>query len=114
MFDRAICLLVLALFVSNTIYGLASPFLPTVMDEKEISSVWTGIIFSAYAIASVLTSLVVGKTLDSVGHSRVMFLGCLLMATCITAFGFIEDFDKAEYVISISIALRVGQGKSTR
>ena len=111
MFDRSICLLVLALFVSNTIYGLASPFLPTVMDEKNISSVWTGVIFSAFAIASILSSLLIGKTLDKIGHNRVIMLGCLLMAGCIAAFGFIDDLEKAEYVIPISIALRVGQGK---
>ena len=113
MFDRSICLLVLALFVSNTIYGLASPFLPTVMEEKNISSVWTGVIFSAFAMASILSSLLIGKTLDKIGHNRVIMFGCLLMAGCIAAFGFIDDLEKAEYVIPISIALRVGQGKSS-
>ena len=111
MFDRSLYLLVLALFVSNTIYGLASPFLPTVMEDKNISSVWTGVIFAAFAVASTFTSLVVGKILDRIGHNRVIMFGCLLMAVCITAFGFIEDLNQAEYVIILSILLRLGQGK---
>ena len=111
MFVCSIYIVVLAIFVSNTIYGLASPFLPTVLEEKNISSIWTGIIFSAMAISASITSLFVGKILDRISHNKVITFGCVLMAVCIASFGFIERMNQAEYVIMLSIALRIGQGK---
>ena len=90
MIDRSIGLLLLVIFVSNTIYGLASPFLPTVLEEKEIDSVWTGIIFAAYAVASIFASLAAGKLLDKIGHNKILCAGCALMAGSIACFGLIE------------------------
>ena len=108
MLDCSIYILVLAIFVSNTIYGLASPFLPTVLEEKQISSIWTGVIFAAFAISSSITSLLVGKILDSIGHNKVIMFGCILMAICIASFGLIEQIDQGKYVILLSIVLRIG------
>ena len=107
MFDRSIGLLLLAIFVSNTIYGLASPFLPTVLEEKEIAPTWTGIIFAAFAVASTAASLLTGKILDKISHNKVIMFGCILMSASITAFGMIEQIVQDQYVISISIFLRL-------
>ena len=63
------------------------------------------------AISASITSLFVGKILDKISHNKVITFGCILMAISIASFGFIERMDKAEYVIMLSIALRVGQGK---
>ena len=90
MFDRSIALLLLAIFVSNTIYGLASPFLPTVLEEKQIAPTWTGIIFAAFAVASTFAALLTGSILDKIGHNKIICFGCVLMSGSIAAFGMIE------------------------
>jgi len=111
MVDCALVLLLVTLFVANTIYGLASPFLPTVLEDKEISSVWTGIIFASYAVASTFTSIITGMVLEKYGHNRIIMLGAFLMAAAIASFGFIEDLDAKKSVISLAIGLRMLQGK---
>ena len=91
--DRYILLLLSCTFVANTIYGLASPFLPNVLENKEVSSVWTGVIFSAYAIAATIVSILTGSILDKIGHKKVITIGAFLMSCSIVAFGFIEDIE---------------------
>ena len=93
MLDRSILLILFCTFISNTIYGLASPFLPTVLELKDVSSVWTGVIFSAYAIAATIVSILTGLILDKIGHNKVFMFGAFLMSGSIIAFGFIEDID---------------------
>jgi hypothetical protein len=51
MFDKSIFMLMATLFMTNTIYGLASPFLPTRLEEAGVNPAWTGLIFAMYAIA---------------------------------------------------------------
>ena len=104
--------LLLVIFISNTIYGIASPFLPKEFEAKNISSTMTGVIFSSYAVASVFVSLIVGKYIDSIGHGLAIFLGSLLMSACIICFGFIDRIDDTLHVILISVAIRLGQGSA--
>ena len=100
-------------FVSNISYGLASPFLPTVLDDKGISSVWTGIIFASYAVASTIASLVVGSFLEKIGHKASITIGSILMGVSVVAFGTISDIPDKVTVIALSILLRIGQGIAT-
>ena len=111
MFDFALLIVLVAPLGSNIIYGLASPFLPTVLEEKDINNVWTGIIFAAYAVSATFTSIITGKVIGKFGHNRIMTLGAFLMAGAIASFGFIEEIDEAEYVIILSVCLRLLQGK---
>ena len=112
MFNTSIVLVLISQFFSATMYGLASPFLPTVFEEKDIPSVWTGVIFSIYAVAMMIISLFVGKILDKVSHKSIITSGCFLMGVSVAGFGFIERFDTT-YCIALSIILRIGQGKFT-
>jgi len=112
MFDSSIVLVLVSQFFCATMYGLASPFLPTVFEEKDIATIWTGFIFAVYAIAMMGSSLVVGKILDKYSHRIIIVLGCLLMAISVACFGLIERLE-AVYVIAISIVLRIGSGKFT-
>ena len=109
-FDRAICLILLSSLLSATIYGLASPFLPQTLEEKSVDTVWTGIIFSSMAVATILTSLFCGRIIDRIGHNRVIFFGCILMAGSIASFGLIEGMSNKRYIIGLAIVLRVCQG----
>ena len=101
-------MILLVLFVSNTIYGLASPFLPNELEEKGIAPVWTGIIFSSYAVATIFVSILTGLLLEKVGHNKIITFGSLLMSASITCFGFIAELNDKLEIIVISIALRVG------
>lgn len=98
------------LFVSFLIYGLASPFLPQVFRDKEIESVWTGVIFAVFSIASTFSSLLIGKFLDSIGHRNVLITATIQMAVSISLSGLIQNLEQELFVL-VSIILRVAQGK---
>ena len=104
--DKALVLLLTITFIQNTIYGLASPFMPVVLQEKGISSGMTGVIFAVYAVASVLSSIVIGMYMDQVGHRCVIIFGTLLMAISIASFGLIEDMTDYAIVLAIAITSR--------
>lgn len=52
---------------SNSVYGLAAPFLPILFADKYIDSIWVGLIFSVYSLSVALTSPFIGKIVDTVG-----------------------------------------------
>ena len=110
MTDPSFYLLLTAIFLANTIYGLASPFLPTVLDNKDVSSIWTGIIFASYAFAATIVSILTGKILEKAGHKNVITIGAFLMCAAIVSFGFVDDIDDKTLLISICVLLRICQG----
>lgn len=109
--DWSLLVILLTTFLSNTIYGLASPFLPTLLEEVGVASLWTGIIFASYAVAMSIVSPIVGKVLNKVSHSKVMAMGCFLMALSCASFGFVKYVDGKKWIITSAIALRILQGK---
>ena len=111
MCDSQLLIVLLTIFFSNTIYGLAAPFLPTVMEERGVDTTWTGLIFAMYAIAVILVSLVAGKTIDYFGHSRIIAFGSLLMAASIVGFGMVDKLHSQGLLIGVSLLLRALQGK---
>ena len=111
MCDFTLVLLLVTIFFGNMMYSLASPFLPEVLEEKGITSVWTGIIFAVYAVAKTFTNIITGKVIGKFGHKRIMMVGAFIMAAAIASFGFIEGMDAKEYIIISSIGLRLLQGK---
>ena len=66
----------------------------------------TGVIFAVYAVASVLSSIVIGMYMDQVGHRCVIIFGTLLMAISIASFGLIEDMTDYAIVLAIAITSR--------
>ena len=84
--DKSTLLLLVLLGISNTEYSLPSPFLPDQLKEKGVES-WTGLIFSVYAITSVITSLFVGKLLNKIRHRKMITAGSSLLAFSIIGFG---------------------------
>ena len=112
MADKAKLIICTILFLSNTIYGLASPFLPTILDDLGIEALMTGIIFGAYAIAAAIVSPIVGLIIDKCGHAKMLCLGTILMSISCTSFGlaaYLEGNNTA--IIIVAICLRVLQGK---
>ena len=109
----SVYILILTLFCTNIIYGLASPFLPAELEAKGISSGLTGLIFAIYAIASVLSALVAGMFVDRIGHRWIIMCGVLLMATAISGFGLIEDMTDPNYILALALILRYLQGTAS-
>ena len=75
MFDRTILCILVILFISNNIYGLAGAFLPTLAEDLGIPSSWTGLIFATYSIAMTITSFIVGDVVDKIGHGSIIATG---------------------------------------
>ena len=111
MVDSSILIILSVLFLSNTIYGLASPFLPQLLEDKGIEPIWTGLIFSSYSITMVILSPVVGATVDRVGHRWMIVVGVILMSASISSFGLVKYVTTNPVIIAASIVLRVFQGK---
>ena len=98
--------LLCALLLSNMTYGLAAPFLPKLLQDKGIESTSTGLILATYAVARIVASLIAGKIIDSMSHSKVLALGSGLMAISIGAFGFATDLQSNGSIITLCIVLR--------
>ena len=73
----------------------------------------TGVIFAVYAVASVMSSLVIGMYMDQIGHRCVILFGTLLMAVSIASFGVIEDLTDYTMVLSIAITSRCFEGAAS-
>ena len=112
MLDRTVSCILVILFLSNSIYGLASAFLPTLASDLGIASSWTGLIFATYSIAMTIVSFIVGNIVDRVGHSVIIAAGAQLMAYSTAAFGLLVYIDKDHnwLVILSAIILRFLQG----
>ena len=104
--DKTISLLLTIIFIANTIYGLAAPFLPVELEAKGISTSMTGVIFAIHAVASVLASMVSGIYIDLVGHRCLLMFGVLLMSASIACFGVIESLTDKTAILVLSMALR--------
>ena len=108
MFDKSIFLILAMLGITNTIYGLASPFLPTLLNEAGIEETWTGLIFSMYAVASITTSLFVGKLINRIGHRIMITAGATLMALSIIGFGAVHHVTDKLMIVLLFNLLRIG------
>ena len=83
MLDHNLGIILVIALISNTIYGLAAPFLPKLLENKGIASSWNGVIFAVNSISMVVVTLIAGQIVDSIGLSRLMSYGSLLMAVSI-------------------------------
>ena len=111
MWDKSLALILLNSFFTNTIYGLASPFLPALLEEAGVDSVMTGLIFASYAIAVTIVSPIVGMQLSNFEQRKIMSFGCILMAISCASFGRVEYTTDTTIVVAFAIGLRLLQGK---
>ena len=109
--DRHYVIILVTAFLINTMYGLAAPFLPALLEDAGVASSWTGLIFGIYPISGVFCSLITGKCVDKVGHNKVMSLGAVVMTLSIFSFAAAIEFSKPSIVIAYSLLLRIVQGK---
>ena len=110
MVDLSLTGIVLIVFLANTIYGLASPFLPPLLEERGIDTSWTGLIFASYAIGVTLSAPIVGTVIEKFGHRKIMATGVLLMAACCGTISMAKYLDSNGAIIGAGVALRFFQG----
>lgn len=82
-------LVISILFVDELLYSLIIPLVPYFTEELHISSSMTGILFSSYPIAAVLTTPFFGMLADRIGRRKPILIGLviLVIATLLFAFG---------------------------
>ena len=97
----------------NSVYSLASLFLPTVFKEKDIPGFWVGLVFAMYSIAALIVSPVIGKLIHKLGSSNVIAFGLVLMGISIIPIGFLPKIENDNWTIAIGILLRVMQGTAS-
>ena len=91
---------------TNSVYSLASLFLPTVFKEKSIPGFWVGLVFSMYSIAVVLVSPFIGTALSKVGFANLIAIGLVLMGISIIPVGFLKEIENDSWTLVLGILLR--------
>ena len=116
MLDYNMVVITLTTLLANTSYGLTAPILPQYLEDRGVASSWTGFIWASFSTAVILVSLIAGSIVDRVGHSKLMSIGAILMATAIAAHStapfFDDSIEDSKYVLlGMIIFLNIIQGK---
>ena len=82
-----------ASLLASSAYALIAPFFPLELEDKGVSDANIGYIFSIYSVAVILFSPFVGRYLEIVGFSTMLFGGLALMGVCFITFGIIDRLD---------------------
>lgn len=104
--------LVLFNFLSLTTYGIPFAFYPSLSLSKGVSSTITGIIFAMFPFGSLISSMVVGKTLHMFKKKYCLIISQILVAFSFMFLGlgyYVEDQSK---FILLGIFSRTMQGLS--
>ena len=105
-FDATQCILYTVIICTNSVYSLASLFLPKVFEDKEIEGFYVGIVFSMYSIASVIISPVIGKIIIKVGFANLVAIGLVTMGISIAPIGYLKDIESNNSSLMLAIVLR--------
>ena len=106
-------ILYIVIIFSNSVYGLAAPFLPLIFAKKNMSGAWVGLIFAIFSISQILVSPFVGVIVNRVGQTNLITLGLVFMGLAIVLLGFLEDIQSQSTVIACSLILRAVQGAAS-
>ena len=106
MCDVLQLILFLIIICSNSVYALASLFLPIVFNEKNVPGFWVGLVFSMYSIMVVLVSPVIGKIVTRVGFANLIAFGLICMGISIIPIGFLVEIENDYATIALGIVLR--------
>ena len=98
---------------TNSVYALASLFLPHVLESKNIPGFWVGLIFAMYAIAVVLTSPIIGKALNKTSFANLIAIGLVAMSCSIVPIGFLMEITNDNITLGVCLFLRALQGTAS-
>ena len=113
MCDVLQLILLLIIMCSNSVYALASLFLPIVFDDKAVPGFWVGMVFSMYSIMVVVMSPIIGKIVSRVGFANLIAFGLICMGISIIPIGYLVEIENDYYTIALGIVLRTLQGAAS-
>ena len=104
--DATLMLLCMIVVCTNSVYALASLFLPIVFKEKEIAGFWVGLIFAMYSIAGMIISPVIGTILHKMGSSNFIAFGLVLMGLSIIPISYLVKIESDTGAVVFALFLR--------
>ena len=98
---------------TNSVYALASLFLPAVFEDKAIGGFWVGIVFATYSIVVVLGSPFVGTILNKCGFANLIAAGLVAMGISVIPLGFLKQIESNTATLALGVVLRALQGTAS-
>ena len=111
--DSTQLILFTVIVCTNSVYALASLFLPQVLASKNIPGFWVGLVFAIYAIAVVFASPIIGKVLNKTGFPNLIAIGLVMMSCSIVPIGFLMEIQNDLTTLAVCILLRAIQGTAS-
>ena len=108
--DPTLFIIYVIIVCSNSVYSLASLFLPKVFSGKAIPGFWSGLVFSMYSIAVVISSPFIGTMVSKCGYKNMLAFGLIAMGASIIPIGFLMDIENDVYTLVAGLFLRALQG----
>ena len=106
MCDVLQLLLYLIIICSNSVYALASLFLPIVFMEKSVPGFWVGLVFAMYSIVVVLVSPIIGHIVSRLGFANLIAFGLICMGISIIPVGYLVEIESDAGTIALAVVLR--------
>ena len=98
---------------TNSVYSLASLFLPVVFREKDVPGFWVGLVFAMYSIAGMIVSPVIGKILHRIGSSNTIAIGLVIMGLSIMPLSYLAEMENDSSSLALALLLRAMQGTAS-
>ena len=98
---------------TNSVYSLASLFLPSVFAEKDIPGFWVGLVFAWYSIAVVIVSPFIGTILKKTGTANLIAIGLFMMSISIVPIGYLIEIENDTTTLAVALLLRTLQGTAS-
>ena len=111
--DATLMLLCMIIVCKDSVFALASLFLPIVFKEKDVAGFWVGLVFAMYSIAGIFISPVVGTILHKIGSSNTIAFGLVLMALAILPLSYLTKIENDAGAVAFALVLRAMQGTAS-
>ena len=98
---------------TNSVYSLASLFLPIVFAEKGTGGFWIGLVFAMYSISAMIISPIIGTILHRIGSSNTIATGLVLMGLSIMPISYLMEIENNTSSLALAILLRAMQGTAS-
>lgn len=89
---RALLVACIALFTDNLVLGIAIPVIPLLPSVVSAGAAWTGVLFSSYAAALVVSAILAGRFIDQHGPKTPLLIGMIGLALSTLMFSLGEPF----------------------
>ena len=116
-FDRLQCITMLCIltvtFCSYCGCSILAPFFPKKIEEKGLSELQSGFVFSAYSGVSILCSPFLGKLVPKFGAKNMILLGIVIGGLSNLAFGIFGDIENPTVFLWLSLLSRATESIGT-